>query len=78
MSATTSVSQAHLVEELLEELNVDEHSTRVRELLSDDSEEDLGAERRLVWSSLAALRADRVLACLEESKSILQQKGMST
>lgn len=74
MSASSKRKEAHLVEELFEQLDVDEHCTRVREFLGNDGQEDLRAERGLLRARLAAFRADRMLARLEERKSVLQQE----
>jgi hypothetical protein len=72
MSAQLPTPTAYLVEELLEQLNVDKHCARVRELLGDNGEEDLRAERGLLRTRLAAFRADRMLASLEEGEPVLE------
>lgn len=43
----------HLVEELIQQLNVDEHRGGVGQLLSDDVQESFGAEKILIRPSLA-------------------------
>ena len=57
-SATKDVMGAYLVEELIQQLNVDEHGRRVRQLIRHDVEEDLWAEGVTLGASPASLRLE--------------------
>lgn len=70
-SAAAIVSVTHLVEELFQQLDVDEHGAGVRKLLGDDSQEGLRAERGLVRAGLATFRADSMLTGLQKRQPVL-------
>lgn len=55
----------------------DEHDRGVGELIGDDVQEHLGAERFLVRTSLASLGAKGTLPELDDREPILEEEGHS-
>ena len=62
---------AHLVEEMVEELDVDKHGCRVRELIRDHVQECLGTKHVVLRPRLAPLGLERSQTKLEDTDTVV-------